>query len=141
MRSMLRVLALCALILAVPSGCAVEVGAPTHDCVARTGAPISARALLVRLRSGGYDAFRADGECGGAADIVAAIDATSRRDHTENIYCTVRRRTIYGPGFHKLATTLSQGAPFSRDNVECALYTGKHEAAERAHLERVLRTE
>ena len=112
--------------LVAVAGCS----SPSSPCAVGEPTPISVEAAVAHLREAGFDVHAETEGCGGAVDIVAAIDPSSDLDRDEHgaVYCYVRLRPIYGVGFDALNATEKQAGTWVKDNVECAIYVYSDEA-------------
>jgi hypothetical protein len=94
----------------------------TVACRGGTATPISSGHVFNALKKHNYSVHGDPNGCGGAPDGVMLYRTCPTVTHRETVVCFVRRRPIYGPGFHRIGKTAAMTAHLVQDNVECALY-------------------
>lgn len=120
-------------------GCSGSETEASRDCPGGRSTPISTAQVVAALRERGFSAEADSRRCAGAADIVMAVNNTGRDDEEGHVFCSVRRRPIYGGGFSRLPGTGKSTVWWVQDNVECALYARRNATDEMARLRAALR--
>jgi hypothetical protein len=124
--------ALTGIVSVVLCGCSVSEGSSPaagdpEKCLGGMAEPVSSERVGAALRAHGFSAHRNADQCGGAADgVMEFANSGIAADQEGLVFCSVRRRPIYGTGFRRLVKTNKQTAKFAVDNVECVLYASGH---------------